>query len=435
MLAALYISLRSDATAQTPCVASDPLIILYCQRPASNPMSSLDSFRAQTRSWLEENCPESMRGGQIGDEVTWGGRRATYKNPEAKTWLDRMAERGWTAPTWPREYGGGGLSQEEATVLRQELLRIKANPALSSFGISMLGPVLLEYGNEQQKQAHLPKIVRGEIRWCQGYSEPGAGSDLASLQTRAEDRGDHFLVNGSKTWTSYANFADWIFCLVRTDLDAPKHQGISFLLFDMESEGVSTAPIRLISGASPFCETFFEDVRVSKENLVGKLNHGWEIAKRLLQHERAMIANIGGVSAEGIASDAFQDRVKAAAGERDGRIANAPLRDKVARHLMNDHAFSLTLERAREEARSGHANAALSSMFKYYGSEQNKRKYEILMEAGGLSALGWKGSGFSPRELATTRSWLRSKANSIEGGTSEVQLNVIAKRVLGLPDE
>ena len=202
----------------------------------------------------------------------------------------------------------------------------------------------------------------------------------------------------------------------------------------MESEGVSTAPIRLISGASPFCETYFDDLRVPKENLVGKLNQGWEIAKRLLQHERAMIASIGGVSAEGVASDSLEDRVKRFVGECDGRIADARLRDSVARHKMNDHAFSLTLKRSREEAKAGKSNAALSSMFKYYGSEQNKRKYELLLDAGGMSALGWSGPGFSDRELATTRSWLRSKANSIEGGTSEVQLNVIAKRVLGLPD-
>lgn len=375
-----------------------------------------------------------MRGAQTGDQVIWGGRRATYKNPEAKQWLDRMAQRGWTCPTWPRDYGGGGLNLDEAQVLSQELARIDAMPALVSFGISMLGPVLLEYGNEQQKLEHLPKIIRGEIRWCQGYSEPGAGSDLASLQTRAEDKGDHYLVNGSKVWTSYANHADWIFCLVRTDFEAPKHQGISFLLFDMESEGVSTAPIRLISGASPFCETYFDDLRVPKENLVGKLNQGWEIAKRLLQHERAMIASIGGVSAEGVASDSLEDRVKRFVGECDGRIADARLRDSVARHKMNDHAFSLTLKRSREEAKAGKSNAALSSMFKYYGSEQNKRKYELLLDAGGMSTLGWSGPGFSDRELATTRSWLRSKANSIEGGTSEVQLNVIAKRVLGLPD-
>ena len=397
-------------------------------------MSAIDDFRAHARAWLEENCPESMRGAQTGDDVAWGGRNARFRNADAKAWLERMAERGWTAPTWPREYAGGGLTQEEAVVLQQEMRRIQAVPPLVSFGLSMLGPVLLEYANEAQKAEHLPKIVRGEIRWCQGYSEPGAGSDLAGLQTRAEDKDDHYLVNGSKIWTSYANYADWIFCLVRTDFNAPKHQGISFLLFDMESAGVSTKPIRLISGASPFCETFFDDVKVPKENLVGELGRGWEIAKRLLQHERNMIASMGGVSAEGVSGDSLEARVKQFAGERDGRIADAALRDRVARHKMNDHAFSLTLKRAREQAKAGIGNAALSSMFKYYGSEQNKRKYELLLDAGGFSALGWKGEGFSERELATTRSWLRSKANSIEGGTSEVQLNVIAKRVIGLPD-
>ena len=375
-----------------------------------------------------------MRGPQVGGDATWGGRKATFRSGDARLWLERMAARGWTAPTWPSEYAGGGLTQEQAVVLQQEMRRIQAAPPLSSFGLWMLGPVLLEYANEAQKREHLPKIARGEIRWCQGYSEPGAGSDLAGLQTRAEDKGDHYLVNGSKIWTSYADYADWIFCLVRTDFEAPKHQGISFLLFDMESAGVTTKPIRLISGASPFCETFFDDVRVPKENLVGQLGRGWDIAKRLLQHERSMIASMGGVSAEGVSGDSIEARVKQFAGEQDGRIADAALRGRVARHKMNDHAFSLTLKRAREQARAGAGNADLSSMFKYYGSEQNKRKYELLLDAGGMAALGWSGDGFSGRELATTRSWLRSKANSIEGGTSEVQLNVIAKRVLGLPD-
>ncbi len=397
-------------------------------------MSAIDRFRAATRTWLEDNCPPSMRGAQVGDDVTWGGRNAKFKNADAKLWLERMAARGWTAPTWSREYAGGGLAADEAVVLQQEMRRIEAPPPLASFGLWMLGPVLLEYGNQAQKAEHLPKIVRGEIRWCQGYSEPGAGSDLAGLQTRAEDKGDHYLVNGSKIWTSYANYADWIFCLVRTDFEAPKHQGISFLLFDMASEGVSTKPIRLISGASPFCETFFDDVKVPKENLVGELGRGWEIAKRLLQHERNMIASMGGVSADGVSGDSLESRVKQFAGARDGRIADAYLRERVARHKMNDHAFALTLKRAHEQAKAGEGNADLSSMFKYYGSEQNKRKYELLLDAGGMSVLGWRGEGFSDRELATTRSWLRSKANSIEGGTSEVQLNVIAKRVLGLPD-
>jgi alkylation response protein AidB-like acyl-CoA dehydrogenase len=397
-------------------------------------VSDLEAFRSETRAWLEANCPPSMRTPMPEDEIPYGGRNATFRNPETKLWLDRMAERGWTAPTWPREYGGGGLSADEEKVLHQELARIRARPALSSFGIGMLGPALLEFASEEQKQRYIPPIVRGEIRWCQGYSEPGAGSDLAGLQTRAEDKGDHYLVNGSKIWTSYADQADWIFCLVRTDPEAPKHQGISFLLFDMASEGVSTSPIRLISGASPFCQTFFDDVRVPKENLVGELNQGWTIAKRLLQHERKMISGIGGISAVGRSGRGVEDIAKEYVGETDGRIADPVLRDRVARHVMDDRAFQLTLARAGEEAKAGRPNPSLASLFKYYGTEQNKRKYELLLELMGAQALGWEGEGFSERELGTTRQWLRSKANSIEGGTSEVQLNIIAKRVLGLPD-
>ena len=397
-------------------------------------MTDIDTFRRETRVWLEANCPPSMRTPGTEEETVWGGRGEKFENPESKVWLERMAERGWTCPMWPKEYGGGGLTIDENRVLQQELGRINARPALSSFGIWMLGPALLEFANEEQKQEHLPKIVRGEIRWCQGYSEPGAGSDLAGLRTRAEDMGDYYVVNGSKIWTSYANYADWIFCLVRTDFNAPKHEGISFLLFDMASPGVTTQPIPLISGSSPFCQTFFDNVRVPKKNLVGTLNQGWTIAKRLLQHERNMIAGIGGNSALGATGRKMEDIAKEYLGDVGGRIADAGIRAKIARHKMDDRAFQLTLGRSIEEAKSGRSDGNLNSMFKYYGTEQNKRKYELLLETMGTQAVGWDGAAFSDRELNTTRQWLRSKANSIEGGTSEVQLNVIAKRVLGLPD-
>jgi alkylation response protein AidB-like acyl-CoA dehydrogenase len=367
-------------------------------------------------------------------ETVWGGRREKFANPDSRIWLDRMAERGWTAPTWPREYGGGGLTADEDKVLQQELRSINARPALQSFGIWMLGPALLEFASEEQKLEHIPQIVRGEIRWCQGYSEPGYGSDLAGLQTKAEDQGDHFLVNGSKIWTSYADVADWIFCLVRTDNDAPKHEGISFLLFDMDSEGVTTSPIELISGASPFCQTFFDNVRVPKANLVGGLNKGWTIAKRLLQHERQMVAGIGGMSALGGTGRRLEDVAKEYVGEAQGRIRDPAVRSSVIEHRMNDRAFQLTLARSGDEAKAGQADGNLASMFKYYGTEQNKRKYELMLQAMGTQSMGWEGEAFSAKELGTTRQWLRSKANSIEGGTSEVQLNVIAKRVLGLPD-
>ncbi|MFB0933368.1 MAG: acyl-CoA dehydrogenase family protein, partial [Pseudomonadales bacterium] len=255
---------------------------------------SLESFREETRTWLEENCPASIRTPMPADEYPGGGRRASYKNPDTKVWMDRMSSKGFTVPTWPKEYGGAELNSDEGRVLQEELRRISARPALVGMGLSMIGPALLEYGTDDQKAEHLPKISSGEIWWCQGYSEPNSGSDLASLQTKAIVDGDDYIINGQKVWTSGADNADWIFCLVRTDFEAPKHNGITFILFDMTTPGVSVKPIKLISGLSPFCETFFEDVRASRKNVIGTVNDGWTVAKRLLQYERTMIGGIGG---------------------------------------------------------------------------------------------------------------------------------------------
>jgi alkylation response protein AidB-like acyl-CoA dehydrogenase len=394
-------------------------------------MPDLDTFRTETRAWLEANCPPSMRTPMPDDETVWGGRNASYKHPDSKLWLQRMAAQGWTVPTWPKQYGGGGLSAAEARVLDEEMRRLNCRSPLQSFGIWMLGPVLLEEGTEAQKQEHLPKIARGEIRWCQGYSEPEAGSDLAGLKTRAVAQGEHFLVNGHKVWTSFANFADWIFCLVRTDPLAKKHEGISFILIDMNDLGVRTRPIRLISGASPFCETFIENVRVPMGNLVGKLNGGWTIAKKLLEHERKMIASVG--ERQRGAERSLAELAKTYAGERDGKVGDAVLRERIAQQEIDTRAFQLTQRRAADEAKGG-APGPASAMFKYYGTELNKRKFELLLQCAGTQALGWEGEGFAADELRLAREWLRSKANSIEGGTSEIQLNIIAKRVLGLPD-
>jgi alkylation response protein AidB-like acyl-CoA dehydrogenase len=396
-------------------------------------MSDLEAFRADTRQWLEANYPKGLAQVSLeddGDGSIWGGRRAKFKNKDAKLWLDRMAEKGWTAPTWPKDYGGGGLSAAEARVLQQELGRIKARPALMSFGLWMLGPVLLEYASEEQKREYLPKIVRGEIRWCQGYSEPGAGSDLASLRTRCEDKGDHFLINGQKIWTSYADQADWIFCLVRTDT-TKKHEGISFVLFDMTTPGVEARPIKLISGSSPFCETFFTDVKVPKAQLVGKLNGGWEIAKRLLQYERQNISSGGFGGGGGVE---LEEIAKSYVGEEDGRLADADLRARIAAHRMEAKAFALTVRRIEEEAKAGKGVGPAVSIIKYAAAKINQDRCELMVEAMGSQGLGWSGDGFTPAEIAATRGWLRSKGNSIEGGTSEVNLNVVAKRVLGLLD-
>ncbi|MCR5878753.1 acyl-CoA dehydrogenase family protein [Phenylobacterium sp. J367] len=396
--------------------------------------AELDAFRTEVREWLEANYPAELKdpGAKTDPEAVWGGRRFEGESADPQiVWQRRMADKGWTAPTWPKEYGGGGLSPAEARVLDQEMARGRYRPALLSFGIWMLGPVLLEYANEEQKQEHLPKIVHGDIRWCQGYSEPGAGSDLASLATKCEDKGDHWLINGSKIWTSYADKADWCFCLVRTD-QTKKHEGISFVLIDMRTPGVETRPIPLISGESPFCETFFTDVKIPKGNLVGRLNGGWEIAKRLLQYERQNIsAGFGeGGSAGGAAGDLAQIAKQYDALAYDG----GELRSKITRNKMDFQALRLTIARSAAESRAGNGPSAATSIIKYAAAELAKERSELMIEALGNQGLGWTGEGFATPELTAVRGWLRTKANSIEGGTSEVNLNVVSKRVLGLPD-
>ena len=391
---------------------------------------SLETFRAETRSWLEANCPDSMRTPMPADEYPGGGRRARFKNEDTKTWMQRCAEKGFTVPTWPQEYGGAGLDVDQAKVLRQEMARIKARAPLVGMGLSMIGPALLEFGTEDQKAEHLPKIASGAIWWCQGYSEPNSGSDLASLQTRAVADGDEYVINGQKIWTSGADNADWIFCLVRTDPQAPKHNGITFILFDMDQPGVAVKPIKLISGLSPFCETFFEDARALKKNVVGRVNEGWTVAKRLLQYERTMIGGGDGPSNRVPVAEVAKQYL----GTAGGKIADPELRQQITQHAMDDRSFGLTVRRTGEESKSTKAPSFVSSMFKLYGTEQNKLRSELLLKAMGSQMLGWEGSGFEAEELDATRAWLRTKANSIEGGTSEVQLNIIAKRVLSLPD-
>lgn len=389
-------------------------------------------FRAEIRAWLEASCPPSMRTpGAPGEEV-WGGRRAVFPNADAKLWLERCADKGYTAPTWPKEYGGGGLSDADAQILEQELRKMGCRRPLVSFGIWMLGPVLLEFASEEQKREHLPKIVRGEIRWCQGYSEPGAGSDLASLATRAVRDGDDYVVDGAKVWTTLADQADFMFCLVRTDPAAAKHDGISFVLIDMASPGVSTRPIPLISGSSPFCETRFEGVRVPVANRVGKENAGWQIAKRLLEYERAAISLMRDAAVE--ERETLEQLAKRTTGTKDGLIADPIVRDQVIASNIDFLCNRLTLLRSREEAQAGRGPGAASSMFKLFGTELSKARKDLRVVLAGYQGLGWEGDDFTAEELQATRDWLRSKASSIEGGTSEIQLNIIAKRVLGLPD-
>jgi alkylation response protein AidB-like acyl-CoA dehydrogenase len=317
------------------------------------------------------------------------------------------------------------------------MARLRAPVPLIGFGLTMIGPTLLQYGSEEQKREHLPRIVRGEIRWCQGYSEPDAGSDLASLQTRAVREGDHFVVNGTKVWTSYADECDWIFALVRTDPAARKQDGITFLLVDMETPGVSVRPILLISGSSPFCETHFENVRVPVRNVVGRVDGGWTVAKALLGHERSMIADAFGATRRRDGGDAagLAELARRRLGAGDGALADPVLRDAIAQNEMDTRCFLLTLQRTRDAAKAGHRPGPETSIFKVYGTELNQRRCDLAVRIAGPDALGWQeGAGFGADAVQRTRDWLRSRGNSIEGGTSEIQLNIIAKRVLGLPD-
>ena len=395
------------------------------------PADALEGFRQEARAWLEANFDPELRGKDNAMSAVDG---PTEETPAQKKWREAMGEKGWGVPTWPKEYGGGGLSRGEARVLQEEMARIGAWNPIGGMGVMMFGPTLLEYGNEEQKRRHIPGIAKGEVRWCQGYSEPGAGSDLASLQTFAEDKGDHYVVNGQKTWTSGGQWADKCFALVRTD-KSQKHAGISFLLIDMDSPGVETKPIRLISGQSPFCETFFADVKVPKENLVGREGQGWEIGTRLLQHERNSLSGGSGSAGRMNAGKTVPDIAKKYRGtDAEGRIDDADLRTRIVKHEMDQRAFALTLRRAALEAKGNAGPSAATSIMKNVGARITQDRAELNLEIMGMQGLGWEGEGFSEDELAQTRSWLWGKAVSIYGGSSEIQNNVIAKRILGMLD-
>lgn len=395
-------------------------------------MADLETFREETRDWLADNCPPGARGP---GEIPWGSTKSPIKDADTALWLERMGEKGWTVPTWPSEYGGGGLTKEEAGVLVSEMRAINARAPLGGRGISYIGPTLLEMGTEDQKQRFLPGIARGEGYWCQGYSEPGAGSDLASLSMRAVDEGDHFLINGQKIWTSGAMIGDWIFALTRTNPDVPKHEGITFLIMTMNQPGIRVRPIKLISGVSPFCEVFFEDAIAEKRDMVGDINNGWTVGKRLLQHERSthggLTGNMQGATAK---VTTLADTGRQYLADEGGHIVDQDRRHKIATMEMNAAAFRLSQQRATEEARELNAPGAVTSIFKYYTGILTKERAELARDLMGTSGLGWEGEGFTSAEIGAARNWLTQRSSTIHGGTREVQLNIIAKRVLGLPD-
>ncbi len=394
-------------------------------------MPDLERFRADTREWLSENCPPGARGP---GEVYNGSSKIKIRDPDTQLWVERMVAKGWTCPLWPKKYGGGGLSKDQYVVLLEEMRRIDARPALAGFGTSMIGPTLLEYGTEEQKLRHLPRIARGEVEWCQGYSEPGAGSDLASLQTRAVLEGDHFVINGSKIWTSGAHNADWMFILVRTDPSVPKHDGISFMLLPMAQPGVVVKPIRLISGESPFNQVFFDNAIAARADLVGELNKGWTVGKRLLQHERSgmeslLAGSTGGRGLSGLAAIA-----RRYIGEADGKVADPAMREQIARYDMDSRSLRLTQRRVVEESAEGSTPGPATSIFKVMSTDLEKVYFDLATAIRGSEGFGWEGSGFAVEALDDVRRLMSSRAASIYSGSNEIQRNIIAKRVLGLPD-
>ena len=390
-------------------------------------MDALSDFRAETRAWLAANCPAGARGP---GPVPWGSRKVPGDG-DSTLWLARMAERGWTVPTWPRRYGGAELDRDQYAVLIDELKRIGARSPLTGRGVNYIGPTILELGDDDQKARWLPGIARGDGGWAMGYSEPGAGSDLASLSLRAVRDGDRYVLNGRKIWTSDAMDADYIFVLARTSPDRPKHLGISLILVDMDQPGVQVRPIRLLSGASPFNETLFENAFASAADVVGGVDNGWTVGKRLLQFERSTHAGInisgsqGGRTVESVLPDAIK--------RYDGAATSPAVRAKLLHHEMNDHAQRLTQSRVIEETRA-RAPGFASSAVKLTGALNAQEGHELLIEAMGSRGLGVSGEGFDASEIEATRNWLRQKALTIAGGTKEIQLNIIAKRVLGLPD-
>ena len=391
--------------------------------------SEEEAFRTEVQQFLAENFPAELKGK--------GNALSAIEGPDEESeaerqWREAMGARGWGVPTWPKEYGGGGLTRKQAAILNEELAKAGAYNPIGGMGVMMFGPTLLEYGSEEQKHEHIPPIARGEVRWCQGYSEPNAGSDLANLQTTAEDKGDHYLVNGQKTWTSGGQWADKCFCLVRTDR-SDKHKGISFLLIDMDAPGVEVRPIQMISGMSPFCETFFTDVKVPKGNLVGEEGQGWTIGKRLLQHERTNLS--GGGSMARLMGASLSDIAKKYVGtDETGQLADKVLRDRIADFDIRWNAFLLTARRAGEESKAQGGVSEISSVLKKLGTKLGQERAEMLIEIMGMQALGWDGEGFTENELSGTRAWLFGKATTIYGGSTEIQNNIIAKRVLGMLD-
>jgi alkylation response protein AidB-like acyl-CoA dehydrogenase len=382
------------------------------------------AFRARVRAEIAELLPEDL--------AAKAKASAQFSHDEIMRWHRLLATKGWAAPHWPEAHGGPGFTATERFIFNEEL-ELAGTPPLSPFGLVMVGPLIQRFGTDLQQQRFLPKILSGEEVWCQGYSEPNAGSDLASLRVRAEDRGDHFLVNGQKTWTTYAQYADWIFCLVRTSSEGKKQAGISFLLIDMRSKGVEVRPMLTISHSPAFCDTFFDNVEVPKENLLGPLHGGWTLAKALLGHERTLVGAVGIVRRWlRLARD-----IAAAQLGGDGRplLEDPAWRRRFAELEVRLRAHQMTSYRALVEQQKGRHPGPEASILKIVGTELAQRAGELCMELMGHDALAWLAKpGVVPdNERWVGPSFCYDRAATIYAGSNEIQRNIIAKHILQLP--
>ncbi|MFN3687156.1 acyl-CoA dehydrogenase family protein [Salinarimonas sp.] len=389
-----------------------------------------EAFRAEIRAFLRERLPE-----HLSDKVSRGQR---LRKEDYEEWHAILAEKGWLAGNWPREFGGCGWSAVERHVFEEETTAANA-PRIVPFGVTMLGPVLQRFGSKEQQDHFLPRILNGEHWWCQGYSEPGAGSDLASLTTSARREGDHYVVNGQKTWTTLGQHANWIFCLVRTDPAAKKQEGISFLLIEMSTPGITIRPIELLDGEAEVNEVFFDDVRVPVANLVGRENEGWTYAKYLLTHERTNIAGVGYAKAGLAALKRIAERERASG----RRLIDDPyFAARVAMVEIDLMAMETTNLRVLAAASAGHAPGVESSILKIEGTRIRQEINDLARRAVGPYAMPFVSEALEPGAnvepvgpdyaAPLTGQYFNNRKLSIYGGSNEIQRTIVAKSLLGL---
>ena len=384
-----------------------------------------EEFRAKVQAFLRENLPPGW--GQAGFRP-----EGMSMTDFLRDWQRRLYEGGFLGMAWPKEFGGQGASQIEMAIFNEEVARVRAPAPLNVLGLTMAAPTIITYGTDEQKKRYLSKILSCEEIWCQGFSEPNSGSDLAAARTRAELKGDEFVVNGQKVWTTLGHIADWCMLVVRTDPDAPKHRGLSYLLVDMKSPGITVKPLRQMTGESEFNEMFFEDVHVPRQNLLGGLNEGWRVATTTLMNERGTTA-LASVMRYRIVFDEILDLVRSMTRNGAPAISDPVVRQRLAQFYVELEMLRFTSYRAFSQILRGGNPGPEGSISKLAWSELNQRMQEFVIELEGPASQLVKGSPYAVQGGRWQQHFLRSRGNTIEGGTSEIQRNIIAERVLGLP--